>query len=233
VGENWDNWLKLVGSLLEVQLGEGSDSFLWLKSKTFSVSSMYNKVMIEQGGPSDVSLWKIKVPLKIKIFLWYLRQGVVLTKDNLAKRQWKGGTDCCFCGKQESIQHLFFECHVASLVWNVVSICFDISKPTSVNDLLGEWIGSFPPKQRNNVWIGIAAFCWAIWLCRNDVVFLRSKPNSCLQVIFRSAYWIRSWAILSKEKERECLNEGCRALEVLALEIFSKYGWTAVRRINN
>jgi hypothetical protein len=54
VGENWDNWLKLVGSLLEVQLGEGSDSFLWLKSKTFSVSSMYNKVMIEQGVPSDV-----------------------------------------------------------------------------------------------------------------------------------------------------------------------------------
>jgi hypothetical protein len=31
--------------------------------------------------------WKVKVPLKIKIFLSFLRQDVILTKDNLAKRK--------------------------------------------------------------------------------------------------------------------------------------------------
>lgn len=36
-------------------------------------------------------VWKLKVPLKIKIFLWYLQKGVILTKDNLLKRRWKGG----------------------------------------------------------------------------------------------------------------------------------------------
>ena len=101
VGKNWSKWLKLVGSLLEVQLNGGSDSFVWMKSRTFSVNAVYNNIMIEEGVPRDISLWKIKVPLKIKIFLWYLRQGVILTKDNLAKRQWKGCTDCCFCGVQE------------------------------------------------------------------------------------------------------------------------------------
>lgn len=34
--------------------------------------------------------WKAKLPLKIKIFLWYLKWGVILTKDNLVKRRWKG-----------------------------------------------------------------------------------------------------------------------------------------------
>jgi hypothetical protein len=31
-------------------------------------------------------IWKLKVPLKIKIFLWYVQQGALLTKDNLSKR---------------------------------------------------------------------------------------------------------------------------------------------------
>nr|ABA98398.1 retrotransposon protein, putative, unclassified [Oryza sativa Japonica Group] len=38
----------------------------------------------------DKVIWKLKIPLKVKIFLWYLRRGVVLTRDNLAKRNWQG-----------------------------------------------------------------------------------------------------------------------------------------------
>jgi hypothetical protein len=30
-------------------------------------------------------LWRLKVPLKIIIFMWYMRKEVVLTKDNLAR----------------------------------------------------------------------------------------------------------------------------------------------------
>jgi hypothetical protein len=35
-------------------------------------------------------IWKMKVLLKIKIFMWFLHQKVILTKDNLAKRNWTG-----------------------------------------------------------------------------------------------------------------------------------------------
>jgi hypothetical protein len=35
-------------------------------------------------------LWKLKVPLCIKIFLWYLIRGVMLTKDNLIRQNWNG-----------------------------------------------------------------------------------------------------------------------------------------------
>ena len=30
----------------------------------------------------------MKIPLKIKIFVWYLRKGVILTKDNFVKCSW-------------------------------------------------------------------------------------------------------------------------------------------------
>jgi hypothetical protein len=52
-------------------------------------------------------LWKVRIPLKIKIFMWYVYKGVVVTKDNLAKCNWNGSKQCSFCCNDESIQHLF------------------------------------------------------------------------------------------------------------------------------
>jgi hypothetical protein len=51
-----------------------------------SIRSMY-EYMINEGVPfNNKFIWKPKIPLKIKIFLWYLQRGVILTKDNLTKR---------------------------------------------------------------------------------------------------------------------------------------------------
>jgi hypothetical protein len=38
-----------------------------------------------------------------KNFIWYLRQGVILTKDNLVKREWKGDSECCLCNAHVTI----------------------------------------------------------------------------------------------------------------------------------
>jgi hypothetical protein len=89
VGDNWDKWIEVVGSIVMVNLNDRKDSFIWTANKTFSVKSMYNDIVLREGTPVNCWAWKAKVPLKIKIFLWYLRNGVVLTKDNLAKRHWK------------------------------------------------------------------------------------------------------------------------------------------------
>jgi hypothetical protein len=36
--------------------------------------------------------------------------------------------------------------------------------------------------------VGVAALCWAIWRCRNNVIFNKLKTNSIMHVIFREAY---------------------------------------------
>jgi hypothetical protein len=63
----------------------------------------------------------------------------------------------------------------------------------------------FSIKQRALVLIGVAVFSWALWLSRNDVVFQESKSKSCLPVMFRGTYWIRSLSILSREEWRKTL----------------------------
>jgi hypothetical protein len=79
------------------------------------LTEIHHQQILRSGTPIDCWAWKAKISLKIKIFLWYLKNGVVLTKDNLVKIQWKGSTKCCFCDVCESIQHLFFDCPMANL----------------------------------------------------------------------------------------------------------------------
>jgi hypothetical protein len=139
---------------------------------------MYKDIMRREGIPRSCFNWKVKLPLKFKIFLWYLNKGVVLTKDNLVKRNWKGDERCVCCGAKESIQHLFFDCQMARLVWGAVSITFGFITPYSMSSMFGCWLKSFHSNVRKMMLIGVAAVCWSLWLTRSDVVFQRTTSKS-------------------------------------------------------
>jgi hypothetical protein len=51
---------------------------------------MYLALILNNRVRHDLTIWKLKVPLKIKSFLQYLKRGAALTKDNLSRRNWRG-----------------------------------------------------------------------------------------------------------------------------------------------
>jgi hypothetical protein len=76
--------------LANIQLQNGQAEFHWnlYENGKFSVASIYNALILPDVPINKISnnkLWKLKIPLWIKVFGWYLCKGVVLTKDNLAK----------------------------------------------------------------------------------------------------------------------------------------------------
>ena len=85
LGNKLTPWLQLVSKVTDVALNNEKDAFVWLPNKNglFTVKSMYSNMMTNEATPTFCRSWKIKVPLKIKIFLWFLKKGVTLTKDNL------------------------------------------------------------------------------------------------------------------------------------------------------
>jgi hypothetical protein len=85
-------------------------------------------------------IWRLKVPLKIRIFMWFLNKKVLLTKDNLTKRNWTGSKKCAFCTADESIEHLFIKCPFARLIWRVVHFTFNVSPPANIKNLFGKWL---------------------------------------------------------------------------------------------
>jgi hypothetical protein len=46
--------------------------------------------LINNGTRLSQEIWRAKMSMKIKIFMWYLKRGVILTKDNLARPNWNG-----------------------------------------------------------------------------------------------------------------------------------------------
>jgi hypothetical protein len=52
--------------------------------------------------------------------MWLLYREVILTKDNLVKRNWNGNIMCCFCNNFETVQYLFFDCVLAKFLWGVI-----------------------------------------------------------------------------------------------------------------
>jgi hypothetical protein len=70
VGYRWDRWVHLVTRLMEVHLSDSNDVFKWnlTASSLFSVKSMYLDLLDAPVGNFKKYIWKIKVPLKIRIF---------------------------------------------------------------------------------------------------------------------------------------------------------------------
>ena len=107
------------------------------KGRFFSIKSHYLGPIHQNIPNTNEHLWKLKTPLKIKVFLSYLRKGVVLTKDNLAKRNWQGNEQFFFCHENETIHHLFFYCRFARLGWATAYAAWGLPRPQSVDDMFG------------------------------------------------------------------------------------------------
>jgi hypothetical protein len=163
----------MVTMVMNVQLSNQRDRFIWglHQNGRFTIQSMYSSLLLTQALPFNNVIWKLKIPLKTKVFAWYLIKGVVLTKDNLARKQWHGNIPCYFCACSETIQHLFFNFDLAKFIWRLVHVSFSLSPPTSMHHLFNDWLGAVNRKLQHQIVAGAIAMCWAIWISINDIVF--------------------------------------------------------------
>ena len=231
----WIMWLHLVQRLMDVSLSGTADEFVWdlTASGMFTVKSMYLDYMNDNTIYLRKYIWKLKVSLKIRIFMWFLHRRVILTKDNLSKRNWHGCLKCCFCDKEESIQHLFIDCPLAQIVWRIVHMTFSIAPPTSIPNLFGNWLHGVSKKDKAQIRVGACALLWAIWNKRNDNIFNKPNASSFMQVIAMATHWIHMWSWLQKEEQKKDMDSGCNRLEMVARDLCSRFGWRHVARISS
>uniref|UniRef100_A0A453JLH4 Reverse transcriptase zinc-binding domain-containing protein n=1 Tax=Aegilops tauschii subsp. strangulata TaxID=200361 RepID=A0A453JLH4_AEGTS len=100
-----------------------------------------------------------------------------------------------------------------------------------IASLFGTWLAGVEQFTAARIRIGICALLWAIWNCRNDMIFTRQHNLTFLQVIFRATAWIRTWSLLTPMDSREPLVTGCNQWEMVARAIFNRFGWRSHNRI--
>jgi hypothetical protein len=85
-------WYELVNKLNIFPLNEEQNLVFWKWSisKCFTVKSVYEHLSKDDSGYAYKRIWKAKIHEKIKIFMWLAEQKVVITKDNMLKRNWQG-----------------------------------------------------------------------------------------------------------------------------------------------
>jgi hypothetical protein len=230
-------WNALHLCLANIHLQPGHDEFRWNlhENGKFSVASMYNALIqldIPFDKVSNNRLWKLKIPLRINVFGWYLCKWVILTKDNVVKRNWHGCRKCVFCHQDETIKHLFFQCHFARSIWSVIQVASTLYPPRSIANIFGNWLNGIEHRFKKHIRVGAIAFIWSLWLCRNDKV-LNDKQSSILQVIYRGISILRLWSSLQRVEDRDLFTEVYSRLEATVRNTFSQHGWPHSLRIGS
>jgi len=117
-------WEELVQIAISISLNNEEDTVIWkFNSKgQYSVQSLYEVLSFRGVSPIHIpAVWKLSVSPRVHIFLWLLYNNKILTRDNLQKKRDVEDKSCLFCCEDETVNHLFFECCVAKLIWNWVS----------------------------------------------------------------------------------------------------------------
>jgi hypothetical protein len=192
----------------------------WGKNGKLTVKSTYNALTESNNGTYVKQIWRGKIPPKIKFFMWLLSNGAVLTKDNMLRRNWHGSSDCYFCELDESIDHLFFKCSVAKIVWACVATCFGARDiPGNLNQCWS-WLDKWLPQGRKFHVIGTTAICWAIWKARK-ACFDKNIIRNPMEIIFHVGALMNFWAGLYPELDREALEEGVNMMLKVAIDILA------------
>jgi hypothetical protein len=97
-----------------------------------------------------------------------LSKNKTLTKDNLPKRRVVRDKTCMFCEEVGTCNHLFFECVVATRMWDMILQAIGLNVGGSFEN-----IGPFSLYNKIFLLVNMitSASLWALWKLRNVYVF--------------------------------------------------------------
>lgn len=121
-------------------------------------------------------IWKLKIPAKIKIFMWRAAQNLLPAVENLWKRKVKLDPWCQRCrSKGENVFHALIECKASRKVWKLTKFEEDIEHLAN-QDMLSVLHGLTEKRNIRDMEI-IVAICWAIWHSKNLFIFEKKKKQ--------------------------------------------------------
>jgi hypothetical protein len=78
--------------------------------------------------------------------------------------------------------------------------------------MFGDWLQGFNSALKPMLLLVAALLCWALWICRNDLVFEKKTLVFSLHVIDLASQKLSCWAILQREELWPLVMEGSRLL---------------------
>jgi hypothetical protein len=171
----------------------------------FSTSSIYMRLSQGAVVTHFKDVWRMKVPPRIRVFLWQLIRGRLPSCEQVAKRHGPSDGRCAFCGEIEDCNHIFFSCHLARFMWAGVRELLSCSwNPAGAGDFVALAQG-LSGRFRRLVWFTFAAQSWALWNIRNKLTLEGKLINNPADAIAKMSIYMQSWRVLVSPRDRELL----------------------------
>ena len=199
-------WGEIRGIAESIHFTEEDDQMIWKYESNgiYSSKSMYAIVNFRGVKPVFLpSLWDLKIPPRVQVFLWLFSQNKIMTRDNLRKRGIPKKLECEMCTEIETVYHLFFECVVAKSLWDDVFSIFQIRISDYIS-LASKWLCN---KKFLHLNVVTSAVLWCLWNNRNSLVFNRKTWINMKQVWGLLLSYLRTWKVPFKDLEGGKLRE--------------------------
>ena len=122
-------------AILKIPLSRSlpDDKLIWMGNNRgeFTVKSAYHLAhcLVESKAEAESSngdpfkplwknLWRLKLPAKVKIFVWRACVNGLLTRDKVCSHGISSNPECPICGKVlENVHHALLHCDFSNRVW--------------------------------------------------------------------------------------------------------------------
>jgi len=130
------------------------------------------------AGMSDVradqkdwtDLWGVKVPSKVRVFLWRLAKQSIPTGDVRHHRNMAPNNSCSICGCQDSWRHALLECNMAKCVWALQrEEILEVISRAQHDDARG-WLHEAIAVLSQEDLVRLVVTMWSIWHARRKVI---------------------------------------------------------------
>jgi hypothetical protein len=121
---------------------------------------------------------------------------------------WKGNETCYLADGCESVNHVFFNCHIAKKIWGFIREIFDCNHfPSSLKEITETWLQGKGPMPTMLILFVFAGFAWAIWTNRNKMAIELKSPKSPSDIIYTAVSFLQKWSILLKEADHDRIQQ--------------------------
>jgi hypothetical protein len=130
-------------------------------------------------------LWQLKLPSKVKIFIWRVLHGILPLKCISANQHIGTSGSCPICNQgAEDVRHLLFQCPAAKTIWQALELNTFIDGVTQL-DRSGSAVLELIIRREDNTMPGfqninlkelVLTTCWYLWWTRRRLTHDESNP---------------------------------------------------------
>ncbi|XP_073361214.1 uncharacterized protein [Aegilops tauschii subsp. strangulata] len=218
--EDWQELLDCI-ALHEPELSTDDDRARWRLEPfgQFSTKSLYLAIAPPLGHEVLSSIWEIRLPLKIRIFLWQWIRGRLPSGVEVLKRNGPGDGRYPLCGPEEDLNHIFFTCVSAQFLWSCFHEIVGGNWDHNNFPALFAELQAIPPALRHTRWLTIGVLAWMLWTVRNKLVIQHIPLRRATDTLFKWSGYLQLWRPLSRPRERDAITSIITQLRAMALRL--------------